>query len=80
MRTTLSSRPRNIIGKKVKFIRTRNKMTQDQLAAKLELNNIKIDRIAISRIESGSRFVADYEVVEIAKALNIPVEDLLTDD
>ena len=55
-------------------------MTQDQLAAKLELNNVKIDRIAISRIESGARFVADYEVVEIAKALNIPVEILLSDE
>ena len=80
MRTSISSGPRNIIGKKVKFIRTRNKMTQDQLAAKLELNNLKIDRIAISRIESGARFVADYEVVEIAKALNIPVEILLSDE
>ncbi len=78
MKTTLKSRPKNIIGKKVRLTRIKNKITQEQLAARLELNDIQIDRIAISRIESGNRFVADFEVVEIAKALNISVEFLLS--
>ena len=78
MKTTLKSKPRNIIGAKVKLARIKNKITQEQLAARLELNDVQIDRIAISRIESGNRFVADYEVVEIAKALNISVEFLLS--
>jgi len=80
MKTTLKARPRNIIGEKVRIARIKNKITQEQLAARLELNNIQIDRIAISRIESGNRFVADYEVVEIAKALNISVEFLLSSE
>jgi len=80
MKTTLKSKPRNIIGEKVKLARMKNKITQEQLAARLELNDVQIDRIAISRIESGNRFVADYEVVEIAKALNISVEFLLSVD
>ena len=80
MKTTLKSKPRNIIGAKVKLARIRNKITQEQLAARLELNDVQIDRIAISRIESGNRFVADYEVVELAKALNISVEFLLSVD
>ena len=78
MKTTLKSKTRNIIGEKVKLARVQNKITQEQLAARLELNDIQIDRIAISRIESGNRFVADYEVVEIAKALNISIEFLLS--
>jgi len=80
MKTTLKSKPKNIIGEKVKLARMKNKITQEQLAARLELNDVQIDRIAISRIESGNRFVADYEVVEIAKALNISVEFLLSVD
>lgn len=80
MKTTLKSKPRNIIGEKVKLARIKNKITQEQLAARLELNDVQLDRIAISRIESRNRFVADYEVVEIAKALNISVEFLLSVD
>lgn len=70
---------KNIIGNRVKEARSKFKppLTQDNLAAKLELMNIKLDRIAISRIESGDRFVADYEVVAIAKALNVTLDWLL---
>ncbi|WP_254904576.1 hypothetical protein [Clostridium tyrobutyricum] len=39
--------------------------------------NIKLDRISISRIESGNRFVADYEIVGISRALNISLNWLL---
>lgn len=80
MKTLLKSGSKNIIGKNLKLVRKNSKLTQEQLAAKLELNNLPIDRITISRIESGNRFVADYEVVEIAKALKITPEILLSTD
>ena len=34
----------------------------------------------ISRIEIGTRFVADYEVKVLAKVLNVPLEWLLEED
>lgn len=70
---------KNIIGTRVKEARNMHKptLTQENLAAKLELMNIKIDRITISRIESGDRFVADYEVVAMAKALGVSLDWLL---
>lgn len=70
---------KNIIGKRVKKARLQLKptMTQENLSAKLELMDVKIDRVAICRIESGDRFVPDYEVVAIAKALNVSLEWLL---
>ena len=77
MKTLLKLGSKNIIGKNLKLIRKNNKLTQEQLAAKLELNNVPLDRIAISRIESGNRFVADYEVVELAKVLKVAPEELL---
>lgn len=73
---------KNIIGNRVKTARLSHTppLTQDNLSAKLELINIKLDRIAICRIESGDRFVADYEVVAIAKVLDISLNWLLLGD
>jgi len=78
MKTTNQSQHKNIIGKKVKELRLQKGLTQDQLAAKLEINGIKIDRIVISRIESEKRFVSDYELLEIAKALDVTPNHLLS--
>ena len=36
-----------------------------------------VERDTISRMESGSRFVADFEAVEIADVLEVPVLWLL---
>ncbi|MFL0195344.1 helix-turn-helix domain-containing protein [Clostridium sp. WILCCON 0269] len=70
---------KNVIGSRVKKARHMFSpaLTQENLSAKLELMNVKLDRISISRIESGDRFVADYEVIAIAKALNVSLDWLL---
>ncbi|MBV4439562.1 helix-turn-helix domain-containing protein [Clostridium tyrobutyricum] len=70
---------KNIVGLRVKQAGLSHNppLTQDNLSAKLELMNIKLDRISISRIESGNRFVADYEIVGISRALNISLNWLL---
>lgn len=52
-------------------------LTQENLAAKLDFMDIKLDRISISRIESGDRFVFDYEVVALAKSLEVSLDLLL---
>lgn len=69
----------NIIGPRVKKIRHMSKpiITQENLSAKLELMGISLDRLSISRIESGNRFVTDYEVVALSKALNVSIYWLL---
>lgn len=70
---------KNIIGNRVKEARSMHKpaLTQENLAAKLDFMDIKLDRISISRIESGDRFVSDYEVVALAKALEVSLDWLL---
>lgn len=50
---------------------------QQDLSARLEVLGYNIDRVSISKIESGDRFVADYEVVGLAKALGVCAEWLL---
>lgn len=70
---------KNICGNRVHEARCRLKLTQSDLAAKLQVAGITIERDSISRIEIGTRFVADYELRELAKILKVDVKWLLGD-
>jgi len=61
----------------VRRIREGKKLSQEQLAAWLQLEGLSINQKAISRIETGERVVADYELLYLAKVLRVRVEDLL---
>ncbi|NFG24621.1 helix-turn-helix transcriptional regulator [Clostridium botulinum] len=67
---------RNIIGKKVKIIRKAKNLTQEELIARIQLKGLNIDRPMLSRIETDSREVYDFEVKAIAEALDISVDEL----
>jgi len=43
----------------------------------MQINEIIIEMESISRIEGGTRFVADYEIVVFAKVLHVSVDWLL---
>ena len=64
---------RNIIGENLKLLRLQKGLSQEQLASKLHLLGLNLDRSAISRIESYSREVYDYEVSYFAAALNVDI-------
>ena len=70
---------KNIIGKRVREARLKATpvITQQDLSARLEVLGYNIDRVSISKIEAGDRFVADYEVVGLATALGVSLEWLL---
>lgn len=67
---------RNIIGKRIREIRVQKDITQDQLAARLNTQGVSIDRPMVSRIESQTRYLLDYEIKAISIALGIHVEEL----
>ena len=67
----------NVSGRNVRLIRERMKLSQDQLAARMQVEGVPLTQKAISRIETGERVVADYELMLLAKALNTSVEGLL---
>lgn len=71
---------KNICGDRVHEARRKMKLTQSELAAKLQVAGIEIERDSISRIEIGTRFVADYELRELAKILEVGVDWLLGTD
>lgn len=62
---------KNICGERVKEARRKLKLSQENLAAKLQLDGVIIERDSISRIEIGTRFVADYEIVALCKVLKV---------
>ena len=68
---------KNICGDRIHEARCRLRLTQSDLAARLQLAGIIIERDSVSRIEIGTRFVADYELREIARILNVSVNWLL---
>ena len=68
---------KNICGDRVHEARCKMRLTQSDLAAQLQINGIIIERDSVSRIEIGTRFVADYELRELAKILKVSVSWLL---
>jgi len=70
----------NLSGTQIRIERERAHLSQEQLAARLQLMEINLSQKAISRIETGERVVADYELFSIAKVLNVSVYTLLGDD
>jgi len=68
---------KNICGDMVKEVRKRLGITQTELAARLQTEGVNIERDSVSRIEIGTRFVADYELVVLCKILNVSSDYLL---
>lgn len=68
---------KNICGERIHEARCRLRLTQSDLAAQLQVAGIMIERDSISRIEIGTRFVADYELRALSKILKVSVEWLL---
>lgn len=64
---------KNICGVRVHEARRKLNMTQSELAAKMQVAGIIIERDSISRIEIGTRFVADYEIKELANILKVDI-------
>ena len=71
---------KNLCGNRIREARLRQRLSQYDLAARLHTQGILIEQDSISRIEIGTRFVADYEVKVLAKVLNVPLEWLLEED
>lgn len=68
---------KNVCGEKIREMRVKSRMSQSDLAAKVQVNGVMLERDSISRIESGTRFVADYELCTFAKIFGVKVEALL---
>jgi hypothetical protein len=75
MKKTVESGPRNQIGRRVRLahLRCSPPASQEDLAGRLAARGITIDRSAVSRIESRTRYLTDYEISAIARSLKVSV-------
>lgn len=64
------------VGNNIRCIRESIGMTQDTLAAKLQLHGCDITRSAVAKIEVGQRHLYPDEVILIRKILNTTYEKI----
>ena len=68
----------NVSGERIKLLREKAHLSQEQLAVKLELSGLQLSQKSISRIEQGQRFVTDFELMKFAEILKVNAYWLLT--
>lgn len=67
---------RNAAGPQIRKLRSEKELTQDQLATKVQLLGLDLDRTALAKIETQIRSVFDFELAIIAKALGVSMDEL----
>ena len=64
------------IGNNIRILREKAGMTQEELAAKLQLNGCDITRSAVAKIEVGQRHLYPDEILLIRSILKVSYEDI----
>lgn len=64
------------VGNNIRRIREEKGLTQDMLAAKLQLNGCDITRSAVAKIEVGQRHLYPDEIILIREILNTTYESI----
>ena len=67
----------NLCGVRISMYRKQMRISQRELAARLQIDGLDVDKNAIQRMESGQRFITDIELVHIARVLGVSVIALL---
>lgn len=67
---------RNVVGPQVRKIRDSKGLTQEQLAAQLQLHGWDVSRTSLAKIEAQLRWVADCELFMLADALEVELHSL----
>ena len=70
---------KNVVCGKVRYYRKKRKLSQTQLAAKLQVMNLNIDQQMISKIERNKRIVTDFELACLCRALRVSLTEMLSD-
>lgn len=69
----------NISGRNISRLRKDAGLSQRQLADRMQLLGIDMDKNAVQRIESGARFVTDIELQTFSNCFSVTVDELLRD-
>ncbi len=64
------------IGKNIRALRERAGLTQEQLAAKLQICGCDMTRSAVAKIEVGQRHIYPDEIILIKEILKVSFEEI----
>ncbi len=64
-------------GEKIRTLRIEKKLTQDQLAAKLQVLGCDITRSALAKIEVGQRHLYPDEIRALKEILKVSYDEIL---
>ena len=67
----------NLVGARPKLLRAREKMSQRDLARRLQLMGFDMDKNVITRIETNKRYVTDLEIRALAKVFKVSYQYLI---
>lgn len=70
----------NVSGDRIRELRLRARLSQADLAAKMQTEGAIVEQDVISRIESGRRLVTDYEVLVLTRIFDISADWLIGAD
>lgn len=65
------------VGQKLRYLREKSGLTQEQLSAKLQVNGCDITRSALAKIEVGQRHLYIDELKQFKKILCVTYDDIL---
>ena len=65
---------KNISGNRIYQARTSKRLSQRELAARMQTHGVIIGQEAISKIETGDRFVTDYELMIFSKIFSVSMD------
>lgn len=80
MKITKYNKFRNISGNKLRELRKDSKMSQQELAGKLQLEGIDLTSKEISKIENNKRLVQDFELFAFAKIFGVSADEFNTEN
>lgn len=80
MKITKYNKFRNISGNKLRELRKDSKMSQQELAEKLQLEGIDLTSKEISKIENNKRLVQDFELFVFAKIFGVSADEFNTEN
>ncbi len=65
------------VGQKIRRLREAGGLTQEQLAARLQVRGCDLTRSALAKIEAGQRHIYAFELRQLREALGTTYEELL---
>lgn len=77
MKQRINASGKNLIGERLKTLRADRGLSQRDLAGKLQLIGMDIDKNVITRIETNQRYVSDFELQALKQIFNVSYDYLI---